>query len=80
MADEKKVKPACPECGSNLICELAKVEASYYIDHVEITEGGELAPEYSDSTYSDDGEFAGFYCRDCQHESDKLSDFMGGRS
>lgn len=77
MSGPEKIKPVCPSCGSSLICELATVEASYFIDYVTAEPGKEPQPEYSDSTYSDDGEFAGYYCRDCQCESPNLSDFLG---
>lgn len=76
MSTDTRIELKCPECDSGRICELATVEASYFISFVERDSDGKLFVEYDDSTYSDDGEFAGYYCRRCGHESGGLADFI----
>lgn len=78
-AEQKQ--PTCPCCGSHDVEEIAKVEAIYSIEWIDYAKGDDPAKcscEYSTSRYSDDGEFVGYECRDCTHETESLGEFIEG--
>lgn len=72
------IKPVCPACGNGDIQDVSKIEAYYYVGHVEVEEGRARSVDFSDSGYADGGEFVTYECRDCGYGSEHIEEFLPG--
>lgn len=69
--DDTPVRATCPECGGHEIAEMASTRVEYPV--AGIVAG---RPETMPGRTAADGDFDGFECRVCFHESAEIGDFV----